>query len=146
MTETHAFPPTFEPGSGWYRIGAWAPGSASDVAARRAAAFRCVVFRMRNRSGKLPASEVAATPPVSGCIVCSDAYTWPRWHAELLELPDLKRQLLRLHDARLVRLRGGFRQYQGSEYDERALEQWPQTWFCAPNEAAGVAVLQKMAA
>lgn len=75
-----------------------------------------------------------------------DNYTRPHWHAELLALPDLKKQLLHMHQVRLVRARGGFRQYQGIEYGENALAQWPQTWFCAPNVAAGVAVLDKMAA
>ena len=77
-------------------------------------------------------------------IVCSDDYTQPRWHIQALALPDLGRQLLQMHDVRLVRMRGGFRQYQGTEYDERALQSWEQTWFCAPDAAAGLAVLEKM--
>jgi len=50
-----------------------------------------------------------------------------------------------MHKVKLVRMRGGFRQYQGTEYDERAMHSWAQTWFCAPNVDAGLGVLAKMA-
>lgn len=139
--------PWFEPGSGWYRLGNWAPGTPADLDAKAKAAYRCVVFRMRRQGGgKLTASEVAAAEPVAGGIVCMDWGNHPHWHAELLALPGLKKQLLHMHQVKLVRMRGGFRQYHGTEYDEKALSSWPQTWFCAPNAEAGMGVLEKMAA
>ena len=140
--------PWFEPVSGFYRMGQWAPGSLTDKAARAKAAYRCVIYRMRRpRTGaKLLASTVLLQQPISAGIICTDHYTHPRWHAEALALPELNHQLLQLHDVRLVRVRGGFRQYQGIEYGEKALTSWGQTWFCAPNEAAAIAVLDKMAA
>ncbi|PZP98323.1 MAG: hypothetical protein DI587_14855 [Variovorax paradoxus] len=137
--------PWFEPGSGWYRIANCAPGSAADVDARTKAAFRCVVFRMRRQGMKLAAAEIAAAPPIAGAVLCRDWGNFPHWHAELLTLPLPGKQLLQMHKVKLVRVRGGFRQYQGTEYDETITHSWPQTWFCAPNEEAGVAVLRKMA-
>jgi hypothetical protein len=138
--------PWFEPGSGFYRMGQWAPGSLADKEARPKAAYRCVIYRMRRPStgAKLPASDVLLQQPISAGIICTDHYTHPRWHAEALALPDLDHQLLQMHEVRLVRVRGGFRQYQGIEYGEKALTSWPQTWFCAPNETAGRAVLDQM--
>lgn len=140
--------PWFEPGSGFYRMGPWAPGSHADREARPKAAFRCVIYRMRlPRTGaKLPPSDVLLQTPVSAGIICTDHYTHPNWHAEALALPDLETQLLQMHEVRLVRVRGGFRQYQGIEYGEKALTSWRQTWFCAPNQTAAIAVLDKMAA
>ena len=138
--------PWFEPGSGFYRLGNWTPGTHADDQARAVAAFKCVVFKMRDRGLKLPAADIAVVTPVSGGIICTDWGTRPQWHAELLALPDLRKQLMHMHQVRLVRMRGGFRQYTGVEYNERATESWVQTWFCAPNEAAGIAVLDKMAA
>lgn len=137
--------PWFEPGSGFYRRGNCAPGSAADMAAQAEAAYRCVVFRMRHQGLKLPAADVAAMKPVAGGIVCTDSGTRPHWHGSLQALPGLAKQLMHMHQVRLVRVRGGFRQYQGIEYNERATESWLQTWFCAPNETAGIAVLDKMA-
>lgn len=80
----------------------------------------------------------------AGGIVCMDWGNHPYWHAGLLELPELSKQLIHMHRVTLVRMRGGFRQYRGTEYDDKATVSWPQTWFCAPNEAAGLAVLDKM--
>nr|WP_145545238.1 hypothetical protein [Variovorax boronicumulans] len=137
--------PWFEHGSGWYRIGNYAPGTKADVEARSKAAYRCVVFRMRDRGVKLAAAEVAAMQPATGGIICMDWGNHPHWHAGLLALPELSKQLMHMHKVSLVRMRGGFRQYRGTEYDDKATESWPQTWFCAPNEAAGLAVLDKMA-
>lgn len=137
--------PWFEPGSGFHRLGHSAPGSVADNAARADAAYRCVVFRMRRQGLKLPAADIAATKPIAGGIVATQLGTRPHWHAELLALPGLNKQLMHMHQVRLVRMRGGFRQYQGIEYNERATESWLQTWFCAPNETAGIAVLDKMA-
>jgi hypothetical protein len=137
--------PWFESGSGYHRLGNWAPGSIEDNAAKADAAYRCVVFRMRHQGRRLPAAEVAAMKPSPGGIVCTQLGTWPHWHAELLRLPDLSKQLMHMHQVRLVRMRGGFRQYQGVEYNEMASASWPQTWFCAPNETAAIAVLDKMA-
>lgn len=140
--------PWFEPGSGFYRLGMAAPGSLADKAARPKAAYRCVIFKMR-RAGdglRLPAAEVVLQQPINAGIICTDRFTHPDWHAEALALPDLERQLLQMHAVRLVRVRGGFRQYRGIEYGEKALTSWAQTWFCAPNETAGRAVLDQMAA
>ncbi|KQP37542.1 hypothetical protein ASF44_14445 [Pseudorhodoferax sp. Leaf274] len=101
----------------------------------------------RPRTGaKLAPGEVLLQTPVSAGIICTDRFTGPHWHAEALELPGLDRQLLQMHEVRLVRVRGGFRQYQGIEYGEKALTSWNQTWFCAPNQAAAIAVLDQMAA
>ena len=137
--------PWFEPGSGWYRLGNCAPGTPADLEAKGKAAYRCVVFRMRHEGGaKLSPSEVAAVAPVAGAIICMDWGNHPHWHAGLLALPTLSKQLLHMHKVKLVRMRGGFRQYQGTEYDERATHSWAQTWFCAPNVDAGLGVLAKM--
>lgn len=144
----NAIEPWFDPSSGFYRKGQWAPGSLADKAARADAAYRCVIFKMRRSHDgfKLPASDVLLQQPVAAGIICTDRFTHPHWHAEALALPDLGHQLLQMHEVRLVRTRGGFRQYQGIEYGEKALTSWMQTWFCAPNEAAGRAVLDHMAA
>jgi hypothetical protein len=117
----------------------------SDIAARSKAAFYCVVYRMRREGVLLPAAEVAAQIPPNGGIICMDLFTAPRWHAQLLTLPDLTKHLLYMYAVRLVRVSGGFRQYQAIEYSEKADRRWPQTWLCAPNEAAAIAVLDKMA-
>ncbi|KQP23339.1 hypothetical protein ASF43_05615 [Pseudorhodoferax sp. Leaf267] len=101
---------------------------------------------MRRQGLKLSASEVAAPPALAGVVICMDWGNHPHWHAELLGLPGLSKQLVHMHNVKLVRMRGGFRQYRGTEYDERATESWPQTWFCAPNAEAGLAVLAKMMA
>lgn len=137
--------PWFEPGSGWYRIGKCAPGSAADIEAQAKAAFRCVVFRMRRQRVRLPAAEIAAAHPIARAVVCRDWGNFPHWHAQLLTWPLPGKQLLQMHKVKLVRMRGGFRQYQGTEYDETITHHWPQTWLCAPNVEAGIAVLDKMA-
>lgn len=139
--------PWFDPGSGFYRMDQCAPGSSADKEGRFKAGYRCVIFRMRRSIDgfKLPASDVLLQRPIAACIICTDRYTHPNWHAEALALPDLGRQLLQMHDVRLLRVRGGFRQYRGVEYGDKALTSWVQTWFCAPNEAAGRAVLDQMA-
>ena len=138
--------PWFEPGSGFYRPGMAAPGTMRDKEDRQEVAYRCVIFKMRRaRDGlKLPVAEVLLQAPVISGIICTDRFTYPRWHAEALALPELSRQLLQLHAVRLVRMRGDFRQYQGIQYSENARESWLQTWFCAPNEEAGRAVLHEM--
>ena len=139
--------PFFEPGSGWYRMrGPTAPGSIRDLENKQAAAFRCVVFRMRHEGVRLAPADVLARHFVEGGLICNDDYTRPAWHAVLYALPDMKRALILMHDAKLKRARGGFRQYQGWEWDEKAMNKYTQTWFCAPNHEAGVSVLASMSA
>jgi len=139
-----SLPPNFEPGSGWYRMGHWAPGSDADMAAKQSAAYRCVVFKMRLKGVRLRPADAMAHHFYEGGLICSDQYTRPAWHAMLLALPDLKKDIITMHDVVLKRSRGGCRQYQGWEWDEKAMNKYPQTWFCAPNHEAGVAVLTSM--
>jgi hypothetical protein len=111
---------------------------------RREAAYGCVVFKMRERGVRLPPAEVMVKHFYEGALVLSDQYTWPAWHAVLLQLPDIKKAILTMHDVTLKRARGGFRQYAGWEWNEKATERYPQTWFCAPNHESGVSVLASM--
>lgn len=137
--------PSFEPHSGWYRRPTSIKlGSPKENQAKREASFACVVFRMRVQGKRLQPSEIIEAQGQPGALLCSDEFTHPQWHAVLYELPAFERGLFRLHDVRLMRQRGWFRQYAGREWNERASENWPQTWFCAPSLDAGIEVLRKM--
>lgn len=137
--------PNFTPGSGWYRLkGNTAPDSAADVADRQEAAYRCVVFRMRLHGVRLRPDEIIVHHFFEGGLLLNDQYTHPAWHAKLFKLPDMRTVIVTMHDAKLKRSKGGFRQYQGWEWDEKAFNKYPQTWFCAPSHEAGIAVLTSM--
>ena len=66
------------------------------------------------------------------------------WSAYLFAWPDMAIEQLFLANARLVRERGGVRQYQGLER-ERGVPRWPQTWLCAPTCDALALITQRMA-
>jgi hypothetical protein len=61
--------PTFEPGSGWYRPGPWAPGSPADREARVQAARPVWVCRMREQGKRVRAEFVSV--PVYGWLLAT---------------------------------------------------------------------------
>jgi hypothetical protein len=135
--------PTFEAGSGWYKPGAWAPGSASDVRGKRAALWPCTVIVMREFGMRLPPAVLLDRNHPAGGLLCHDLYTAPSWTAQLWSMPDMARELLRpLLDARLARESDGVRLYQGgNRLDGQTVR---QTWLCVPDLARGLEILRSM--
>lgn len=136
--------PRFEPGTGWYRHGQLSPGTPAEVEARRRAALPCVIYPMRLRGERRPLAELIDLAPHEGALVLNDDFTKPHWHAMLYDLPGMTIPVLGMHEATVVRCRGGFRQIRGIEWGEKAMVRWPQTWFCAPSVEAARGVLAKM--
>jgi hypothetical protein len=136
--------PTFEPGSGWYRRGPWAPGSPMDRAGREHAARPAWVYRMRHLGRRLRAELVAE--PQFGLLLAERPGPDEVWHLALLQ-DDLTTEIAALAYCRLVKEGvGGTRQYQGQERDagnDRHL--WQQTWLCTPTLAIGAKILDRMA-
>lgn len=112
--------------------------------AKRAAALRCVVLRMREFGMRLPAATLMQREHPSGGLIAHTQYTYPKWHAELYEWPEMKVELIRLNDVVLTRENGGVRQFVGTEWHRDAAQHYPQTWLCTPTLEVGLSILEKM--
>src|SRR4051812_14788247 len=86
----------FDPGSGWYRPGAWSPNSLADRRAMREAAIACTVVVLYRSGQRIPTRELLLREPPSGWLVCRDLYTAPAWYACLFADSDMKQETVRL--------------------------------------------------
>jgi hypothetical protein len=123
-------PPSFEPGSGWYRPGPWSPSAPAEYDGMRTAAWPATVVVLRRRGVRIPAAELIEGPGARGLLVCSDRFTKPHFHARLYADATMGgEQLPRLMHAKLERENGGVRLYGGLEVDRH--EEFRQAWLCA---------------
>lgn len=135
--------PNFAPGAGWHCVeGFRIPGSTSDLLDRRTRAWRGWVLPMRLRGERLSGAALQNCVPIEGGLLMMPMAD--RWCVHLFVWPEMAVEQLSLVNARLVRTRGGVRQYQGLER-ERSVPRWPQTWLCAPTREVLAQITQRMA-
>jgi hypothetical protein len=141
-----AIEPWFAPGSGWYVPAACAPGSLKDIEDRNRAAFRCVVFLLRDHAGTpMEPDSIMAALRYDGALVCERSRTVDDgWDAGLFSPPAMSNVYLQLWNVRLVRLKGYIRQYQGVAWDRKRERQVRQTWLCVPDAETGLRVVNQM--
>jgi hypothetical protein len=109
--------PDFSPGAGWHRIeGMRIPECTADLEERARRAYRCCVLRMRERGARVPPDALLGSPTVNGALLMMQpAGTY--WVAHLFDAETVRRELLRIVDAHLVRDHDGCRLYQGFELE-----------------------------
>ncbi|WP_159502682.1 hypothetical protein, partial [Microbacterium sp. 18062] len=111
-----------------------APGSAADIAHRRAGGVPMFVGRLRYSGFFLPAHLVR--PHLLFGLVVSKEEEGQRWTVSLHPEDGDTRRLLRalMHASVRKRREDGAYLLDGKEWDEAFLRQWPQTWLCAPSK------------
>jgi hypothetical protein len=125
-------PPSFGPGSGWYRPGPWSPYSHTDLIERAKAAWPCHVVRLRSAGKRMRAWKLLERGFLSGNLVCE--WIGPeRWSLTLYEDQQAQARVfdggqpMVVIEAELIRQNDGVRLYCGIEVGTKQ----PQSWLCS---------------
>ena len=108
-----------------------APGSLADIANRRKHGLSACVVPLRYAGVFLPAQLLQRRAVLAGLVV-STQYSWV-WSTSLYDREGEHELRHPLTHARVVKRRDAKTMVlAGVEWDEGFLQQWPQSWLCAP--------------
>lgn len=126
---------------GVFRAPSSSPGSSNWLQNLKAAGWPCRVYRLRFCGVYLLRTLILGRSNPRGLLVCTDVEGV--WHAGLHETEGRCDRIMQgLLHARVLRQRpDGCVLIGGLEWDDGMLEQWPQTWLCAPTSAKAEAAL-----